>query len=85
MQIMPGWQQEQYLHMAKIAGEIVVRQIEDSKRRSMTKEEAEEQRRSFAYGNANIDNPNVTREMINKAADQNTVNTRLSPDTKEQS
>lgn len=30
--------------------------------------EAEHQRRSFAYGNAAIDNPDVTREMVDRAA-----------------
>jgi hypothetical protein len=36
----------------------------------MTPEEREAQRRSFAFGNANIDNPNVTRAMIDRAADE---------------
>ncbi len=36
----------------------------------MTSEQAEEQRRSFAYGNCAIDNPNVTREMVDKIADE---------------
>ena len=31
----------------------------------------EAQRRSFAYGNVALSNPNVTREMIDKAADEN--------------
>lgn len=35
----------------------------------LTSEQREQQRRSFAFGNANIDNPNVTRETIEKAAD----------------
>ena len=30
--------------------------------------QAEQQRRSFAYGNVNIDNPDVTREMVDSAA-----------------
>ena len=34
----------------------------------MTPEEQEAQRRSFAFGNANIDNPDVTREMVDEAA-----------------
>lgn len=34
----------------------------------MTSEQKEAQRRSFAFGNANISNPNVTREMIDNAA-----------------
>ncbi len=35
----------------------------------MTPAELEAQRRSFAFGNANIDNPNVTREAVDKAAE----------------
>ena len=35
----------------------------------MTEEEQEEQRKSFAYGNAVIENHNITRELINKVAD----------------
>jgi len=30
--------------------------------------EREEQRRSFAYGNAKIENPEVTRETVNREA-----------------
>jgi len=35
----------------------------------MTPDEREAQRRSFAFGNAKIENDRVTREMIDKAAD----------------
>jgi hypothetical protein len=35
----------------------------------MTGGEAEEQRRSFAYGNVALSNPNVTREMIDEQAE----------------
>ena len=35
----------------------------------MTPEQAEEQRRSFAFGNTAIENPLITREMIDKAAE----------------
>jgi hypothetical protein len=34
----------------------------------MTPPEKEAQRRSFAYGNANIENSAVTREVVDKAA-----------------
>ncbi len=34
----------------------------------MTKKERAKQRISFAYGNLKIDNPNVTRELVEKAA-----------------
>lgn len=32
-------------------------------------DEREAQRRSFAYGNAHLDNPAITREMIEEASD----------------
>ncbi|MGA8075668.1 MAG: hypothetical protein WB995_19490 [Candidatus Acidiferrales bacterium] len=36
----------------------------------MSSEEKEEQRRSFAFGNANIENPSVTREIVDMEADE---------------
>lgn len=36
----------------------------------VTPAEREEQLRSFAYGNAAISNPNVTREMVDRAAEE---------------
>lgn len=36
----------------------------------MTPEEREAQRRSFAYGNAHMSNENVTREMVDAAAEK---------------
>ncbi len=36
----------------------------------MTADEKEAQRRSFAYGNANIENPAVTREVVDQAASE---------------
>jgi len=35
----------------------------------MSEEEKEAQRRSFAYGNAKIDNTNIIKEMIDSAAE----------------
>jgi hypothetical protein len=35
----------------------------------MSRDQREEQRRSFVFGNANIENPRITREMVNKEAD----------------
>jgi hypothetical protein len=34
-----------------------------------SKEQNEKQRRSFAYGNTNIENPLITRETVDKEAD----------------
>jgi hypothetical protein len=36
----------------------------------MTPQEQEEQRRSFALGNASIDNPAITRELVDQAAEK---------------
>ena len=33
-------------------------------------EQNEEQRRSFAYGNTNIENPQITRETVDKEAEE---------------
>jgi hypothetical protein len=42
--------------------------IAAARRVTMTPEEKEEQRRSFAYGNTNIENDRVTRAIIDQAA-----------------
>lgn len=33
-------------------------------------EQNEEQRRSFAYGNTNIENPQITRQTVDKEAEE---------------
>lgn len=38
--------------------------------RQMDSEEREAQRRSFAFGNASLSNPNVTRELVDEVAEQ---------------
>lgn len=40
-----------------------------ARQRTITPEEWEKQRRSFAFGNANIENPLVTRELVDEVAD----------------
>ena len=42
--------------------------ISAARRTTMTPQQKEEQRRSFAYGNTNIENDHVTREVIDEAA-----------------
>lgn len=37
---------------------------------TMTKREREAQRRSFAYGNVNLSNHNVTKEMVERVANE---------------
>ena len=43
--------------------------LDQAKNAVPTQEEKEEQRRSFAYGNTKIENPRITREMVDQAAD----------------
>lgn len=42
--------------------------VERARKYKMTPEEKRRQRISFAYGNAHMSNPNVTREMVEEAA-----------------
>ena len=44
--------------------------LETARRVKMTPEEEEQQRRSFAYGNIKIENETITRDMIDRAAEQ---------------
>ncbi len=44
--------------------------IDASRERTMSDAEKEAQRRSFAYGNAHIENERVTREMVDEAAEK---------------
>jgi hypothetical protein len=43
--------------------------LEQAKRAVPSAQEKEEQRRSFAYGNTKIENPRITREMVDREAD----------------
>jgi hypothetical protein len=44
--------------------------LEAAKKFVLTSEDMEQQRRSFAYGNTVIENPRITREMIDRAAEE---------------
>lgn len=44
--------------------------IDASRGKTMSDAEKEAQRRSFAYGNAHIENGRVTREMVDQAAEK---------------
>jgi hypothetical protein len=44
--------------------------IDASRDRPMSEAEQEAQRRSFAYGNAHIENDRVTRKMVDEAAEK---------------
>jgi hypothetical protein len=43
--------------------------IDAARHREFAADEREAQRRSFAYGNTNIENPRITRETIDKQAE----------------
>jgi hypothetical protein len=44
--------------------------LEAAKYRPLTPSEQEEQRRSFAYGNAKIENDRITRETVDEQAEE---------------
>lgn len=44
--------------------------IEKARSVKMTSEQREEQRRSFAYGNAKIENDRITRATVDREADR---------------
>jgi hypothetical protein len=46
----------------------LIQLIEMAKKIQMSKQEQEQQRRSFAYGNTKIENRNITPEAIERAA-----------------
>ncbi|MGA8406144.1 MAG: hypothetical protein WB680_03105 [Candidatus Acidiferrales bacterium] len=43
--------------------------LDAAKKLVISPEQKEEQRRSFAFGNTNIENPRITRDTINEEAD----------------
>jgi hypothetical protein len=43
--------------------------LEAAKGTKFTEEQKEEQRRSFAYGNTNIENPRITRDLVDQEAE----------------
>lgn len=44
--------------------------LEKAKLVTMTGEQKEAQRRSFAYGNAKIENPRITRQTVDQEAEE---------------
>ena len=44
--------------------------IEAARKAPQTKSDLEVQRRSFAYGNTHFENNNITREMVDRIADE---------------
>jgi hypothetical protein len=44
--------------------------LEASKKGQMPKDEREAQRRSFAYGNTHFENELITRDMVDRAAEE---------------
>lgn len=54
--------------------------VETARSVRMTPDEQEEQRRSFAWGNANIENASVTRAVVDEVADKLAHNPKYAPD-----
>ena len=46
------------------------RLIEAARKAQLTDSDKEEQRRSFAYGNAHIENARITRQMVDAQAEK---------------
>ena len=44
--------------------------LEKAKTAEVSPEQKEEQRRSFAFGNTNIENPRITRRTVDEAAEK---------------
>ncbi|HTI87204.1 MAG TPA: hypothetical protein VL966_11415 [Alphaproteobacteria bacterium] len=55
--------------MTKQPTHAIDRLLDIAKSAKMTPEQQEEQRRSFAYGNTKIENDRITRETIDRQAD----------------
>jgi hypothetical protein len=51
-------------------GEQLKELLEAAKRVEMTRQQREEQRRSFAYGNAGLENDRITRKMVDEQAEK---------------
>ncbi|WP_337181677.1 hypothetical protein [Shinella sp.] len=52
--------------------------IEAARKAPQTKSDLEVQRRSFAYGNTHFENERITREMVNRIADEMPFSENLS-------
>jgi len=59
----------EYINMAEY-GDDLQYLLAKAKMVSMTAEEKEAQRRSFAYGNTNIENPRITKDVIDREAEK---------------
>lgn len=46
------------------------RLIDTARLATMSPEDREAQRRSFAYGNTHFENPDITREMVDREAEK---------------
>jgi hypothetical protein len=55
---------------ARVSKEDLAKLLEAGKKYSMSAEQKEKQRRSFAFGNAKIENEKLTREAVDKAAEK---------------
>ncbi len=56
--------------MTRTSEKELYRKAEELARHSMSNEDRQEQRISFAYGNASVENPNVTKELVEEVANE---------------
>ena len=54
--------------------------IEASRHREISPSEQEAQRRSFAYGNTHFENDRITKEMVDRAAEELEAKAENAPD-----
>lgn len=57
------------MHEGRASSKDLEKLLEMSRRVKLSPTQKEEQRRSFAYGNANIENERITKEMVAREAE----------------
>jgi len=64
------WNRIRYLLLKNHGIRMTARRLEQLKNYKVTEKERKEQAISFAYGNVKLSNPNITREMVEKAYEE---------------
>lgn len=64
------WNRIRYLLLKNHGIRMTSRRLEQLKNYKVTEKERKEQAISFAYGNVKLSNPNITREMVEKAYEE---------------
>lgn len=64
------WNRIRYLLLKNHGIRMTARRLEQLKNYKVTEKERKEQAISLAYGNVKLSNPNITREMVEKAYEE---------------